>query len=316
VFFAVVAKDPTAAKVKTWFDESGLSVGSLDEPRAARLSSAFEALIAFRHTQFIPLIYAGAEACQRADALVAHDESIPQNKKADRVKSVIERLVVMAEVIEKYHFVNSTICDRPANEVERLYADTCVKFREASGLEALRSVFDGLVSELKGKLATGESFVDGFTTLRYDVDAPIMHYVFDRLDNFDWENGKALDPDQRRPTFKLPARNKGKRSWTIEHVFPQNPKDPKAHKETLEVVDNVGNLVLLYYKNNSQLQNLLPGEKVRLLKEKLSSQIENQASIRRFLAQYGDKAPSWNAAAIQERAKRLANECYSTVFKL
>ena len=77
---------------------------------------------------------------------------------------------------------------------------------------------------------------------------------------------------------------------------------------------NIGNLLPLHHKTNDDLSNLLPVDKIRMLKDKWQNKIQNIAFAQEFVERYGDKAANWNSKAIKDRAQDLAELAFNTVW--
>ena len=103
------------------------------------------------------------------------------------------------------------ICERVGNEVDKLYADTCTSYADSSNFV---QTTDSLTNQLKAKLATEDEFVANFVNLTYSPETSLLHYIFDRFNNF------GLDPGQcvqiYNPDPKLRRRN-----HNIEHFLSQ-----------------------------------------------------------------------------------------------
>lgn len=183
-----------------------------------------------------------------------------------------------------------------------------VSFKESPNI--INSITE-FISQLIKKLASEEEFIANFTELNYTNDnVPLLCYIFDRFNNFGLDPSTYLriyDPDP-----KLLRRN-----HNIEHFLPQNP-DPslKVQKETLEYVDNIGNLIAISYKTNSRLGNANPATKIERLNGDLSKDIQNTVYVKEFINKYGGHASAWEKDAIIKRAKDMAEEAYGKIWRI
>jgi uncharacterized protein YoxC len=216
------------------------------------------------------------------------------------------KLVQLFETFEKYHFINNVVCERVGNEVEKLYADACLWYSETSNFI---KTTDELISELKSKLAKEDEFVANFKQLSYSADqVPLICYIFDRINNY------GLEPGQCIPLY-FPDPKLLRRNHNIEHFMAQNP-DSKLKKSDVEWVDNIGNLLIVYFKDNSSLGNANPTEKMKRLKGDLSQKVQHLSHVIDFIAKYGSDAGSWGSEKIQKRANDMAIEGYRKVWKI
>ncbi|MBI2888505.1 MAG: DUF1524 domain-containing protein [Candidatus Liptonbacteria bacterium] len=86
--------------------------------------------------------------------------------------------------------------------------------------------------------------------------------------------------------------------------------------DTLEVVDNIGNLLAISFRTNSKLGNLSPKKKLEKLKGSLAREVQNQPHIQDFIRTYEKSVSSWGTKTILRRAKAIAAESYRKVWKI
>jgi uncharacterized protein with ParB-like and HNH nuclease domain len=272
-------------KVKEWLAEFELTALSSNEGYVGAINRVFEALKLFQVTQAYPLIYSLFTAYRNSD------------KGPKETKTLLDALAM----IEKYHFVNNVICERVGNEIEKLYAESAA---ELSQTDDFRTSTTKLVKELKGKKADATEFEPRFADINYKAnDIPLIHYVFDRINNYDHHDGQWV------PLYN-PDKSLLKRNYNIEHFLPQNPGE-EVNEEDTSVVDNIGNLLVLSRHSNSSFGNLPPVEKIALLKEPKHS--GKLAYLKDFISEYGT-TKIWNKEVIQDRAKDLASLGYKKVW--
>ncbi len=292
--FYSLTKNPTSERTREYFEAIELDSISGRQDRFDAIAASLQALQEFGVAQFIPVAFAAIEVAKRS---ISGTPDV-------RAKALIRLFISL----EKYHFVNNVVCDRVGNEVERLYADTCVAL---AGQSDLSRAVDAFVSRLREKRASIEEFRGRFSEITYSQNSPaIICYIFDRLNNF------GLEPAQRLAIY-VPNPRLLRRNNNIEHFLPQTP--PPEHQiddNTREAIDSIGNLIPIYFRTNSRLGNLPPAEKVRRLRGDLRSEIQNLPFVQRFLDRYGDQAENWNFEAIQARANDLAEDSYLRVWAL
>jgi len=106
-----------------------------------------------------------------------------------------------------------------------------------------------------------------------------------------------------------------RKNHNIEHFYPQTPdKSMKPDPEALKVVDNIGNLLVLSLFVNSQLGNQSPEQKMSLLENQLSQNIQNMRYVQNFIQEYGEESKNWNKDTIERRAEAIAKEAYIKVW--
>jgi len=292
-FYSLV-RNPTNEGTGAYFDSLDLKAIAGKQDRRDAVAAALQALNQFGITQAIPVVYACVRKLMQS----------PTPGPDGRAKAFIRLL----EGLEKYHFVNNVICERVGNEVEKLYAATCVDLSKEGDLI---QVIDRFLQELLKKRASFAEFEGRFCDLTYSQETiPTICYVFDRLNN----NG--VDPSIRVPIY-VPNPKLLRKSNNIEHWLPQQPpKGMPVDEATREAIDSIGNLLPLYFKTNSRLGNRAPAEKLDLLRTRYSKEVQHLPFVQAFIRRYGPLAKSWNSAAIAGRAKDLAREAYDEVWAL
>jgi hypothetical protein len=279
--------------IKAFFENEGLCEIFQYQDRYQRVSRALEGLREFGVAQFCPPAFAAVECITRNGS--------------KNSSGWAKKLIQLFEAFEKYHFVNNAICERVGNEVEKLYADICEDYSKSADLS---KTTDLLINELKKKLASEEEFVVNFTNLDYTSDLGLICYVFDRINNY------GLDPGQGKQIYN-PDPKIRRRNYNIEHFLPQKPDaELKIKKEDRESVNNIGNLLPIYFRENASLGNASPVEKVKRLEGSLAQNIENQKYVKDFISEWGKDAPSWGAEKIKERAVTMAVKAYRDVWKI
>lgn len=263
------------------------------QPRLQRITAALQALREFGVTQFCPPAYAAIQCMIR--------------NKSEISASDAKTLVRLFEAFEKYHFINNAVCERVGNEVEKPYADFCVAFADSDNFQA---TVENLITQLRKKLASPEEFTANFSDISYGPEnLGLICYIFDRFNN------GALDCSQWMKIYN-PDPKLLRRNHNIEHFLPQTPDEGlKVKKETLAVIDNIGNLLAISYKTNSRLSNASPAKKMERLKGDLQKEVQNLTYVNEFIAEYGAEASSWDRDKILGRAKKMAGKAYQQVWK-
>jgi hypothetical protein len=229
----------------------------------------------------------------------------------DNTDSTRRALVRIFESIEKFHFVNTYICDSRANRVETLYAEYCKKFNDCN--DDFADLINALISKMKNEYTVDEAiFTANFQDLDYNEDNlrrnAILYYIFDRFNNYDEPGNRIVDPAAWCEYYS-PARNVRRHLFSIEHYSPRNPRSGVA----IDSVNNIGNLFIIGTELNGRLTNLSPEEKIEKLRNELYQDIGNNKMLKEFV----DGCDShWNEARVTTRAKELAKRAYNKIWKL
>lgn len=293
--FYFMSRKADSAAVHGYFQSIGCLGMDNKEYRSDPVHASLEGLRLFNVSQTYPLIYA---------AIRCYMATVDGKKSAG--EKLAEKLIHLFQVLERYHFINNAICERIGNEVEKLYGDYSKEFSESKKFEEVASRFIG---ELKKKRATLSEFSSRFVEQTYSVDdLPLLAYIFDRINNCSLKPGQTVSIFNPDKTFL-------RKNHNIEHFYPQKPNKNMPHdSDTLEVVDNIGNLLAISLFVNSKLDNKSPCEKIEILRGKLKGQIQNMIYVQHFVDEYGDKCKSWNREMIGRRAHDLAQDSYNRVW--
>lgn len=283
------------ADIKDYFASIDCSAIASDEGKTEGVYLALTGLRLFKIAQIYPLIYAAITCFRREEG--------GENPKLSK------KLIQMFEMMEKYHFINTAVCGRMGNEVEKLYAEYCEIYADKN--KKFEETTKGLMHCLKEKLASENEFASRFVEIAYSSETiPLICYIFDRINNVDRSPGQRLsifNPDQ-----KITRRN-----HNIEHFYPQNPEDDmELDQDTIEVVDNIGNLLVISFRTNSKLGNLSPMKKLGKLEGECAKDIENMLYVKDFLNKYKKSISSWDNKTIESRAKELAELAYRKIWKI
>ena len=155
----------------------------------------------------------------------------------------------------------------------------------------------------------------GFIEITYQPNSAVkrhIRYVFHKLET---HFRKKTEPPSE---IYSPGKVLDKEINNIEHWAPQQFKDEEdsyyeIYKElNPQLLDNIGNLFVMYYRKNSSLQNLSPEKKYnKSINEKSESRV-----FESFLSEYKENHSRWDKSMIEERAKNMAEICYKKIFNL
>lgn len=270
----------------------------------AKFTEYFSSLISLKSfgvTQHLPLAYGMLNAAIKVHSL-------------NPDKHCYDILLKLTKNIEHYHFANTAICQQGGNKVETLYAGFAMEFTQLSTKSdctdiKFRELANKLNDKLSSKFVNLTEFTQAFIKNLDDSD-DLIFYVFDRLNNRDLEKKRSLTYDQERTDIYRPFEKKIHRKlYTIEHIFPQNPRQPP----TLQLIPSIGNLVIIKQGDNSKLSNKLPKDKFEYIKNNLTLTQFKLPMITELLLDFEAKVEGWDDILIEQRAKLLAEVLYSQV---
>ena len=217
--------------------------------------------------------------------------------------------------IEKFHYVNYKIGSNRANKVENLYAITANDLLKSNKKESFKKKIENFYKKLSDLLDPLEVFEAKFVEITYKNKRDIR-YIFSTLDTYLKSKHKEGISDIYNPEEALsPSLD------NIEHWAPQNFSNKNDEYygiwESLsdEVINNIGNLFVMYSRKNSQLQNKSPMEKYKIC-QSISTTTPSSRVFNDFIKKYSSDFESWDEKAINKRAKDLATLSYDKLWKL
>lgn len=280
--------------MRAYFDSLECPSIAGDQYKAESIYIAVEGLRLFKIVQVYPLIYAAFNCFKKCGG--------------GTNGTLAKTLMKFFSALESYHFINTAICGRMGNEIEIPYATYCDKYSKSDDFV---KTTNELLILLKEKLAGEEEFRTRFADIYYSKESiSLICYIFDRINNF------GRDPGQRVQIFS-PDPKLLRKNHNIEHFFPQTPEsEQKGDKEILEVVNYIGNLLVISFRTNSKLGNLRPDKKIEKLQNELLKEVENLSYVQEFMTIYGTQAKNWNQDAIAKRAEQLSKDAYTRIWKI
>ena len=287
-FFAAISKGGSADALKRFLESIGCSRLASIEWNLRALNSRLGALRSFQVSQHVPALYSALNCMMRVN---------PDSEKP---------LLALAHAVERYHFVNTVVCRRLGNEVERVYADFAL---ECSSSNDLNASVQRLIGSLRTKLRPEEEYSVGLSAFDYNTDdSGKFAFFFDRVLNV----GKSRQ-DSWVEIFDADDREWIRRTHEIEHFLAQKPQAATS-EEDAEWVHNIGNLLVVSNATNNRLSNKPAAQKVEILK---ASPEVHYNYVDALLREWDESvAKLWNAESIRKRAARLASMSYQEVFKL
>ena len=219
-------------EVRTWLEEENLMSISSNENYYQRICNVF---------QVYPYIYSMFKFYKKSKC---KDTNI---------------LLEILEALEKYHFVNNVVSQRIGNEVEKFYAERAMEFFNYSIKQNFKEKINTFKLDLKKKKSSKEEFESNFIeSISYNSkNIPLINYIFDRINNFGAKGGQRVKIYSPEKSFKL-------RNYNIEHILPQDRKG-LSEKESSEIIDSIGNLLVIPRHSNSEFGNKTLIEKYNML---------------------------------------------------
>lgn len=263
-----------------------------DSDRIAKVSRSLYAIGLCKVVSAYPLIYS---ALYR---LSVHTE---------KTTADVDKWIELIEFLERFSFIAVRITHSSSphgGALQAVYSDHCEKFSGTSG--TLKEIVGSVKTKLSKIVKVSEdAFVSSFAELSYSSDYPIIYYAFGILDRFD-KNGKLLEPGNTALWFSPEKYNRN--SHSVEHFLPQSRKDDLGDPE---LVNNIGNLLVIHRKDNSKLGDKTPAEKIKMLKQWLKDgQITNKPYLQDFVELYEPEVSKWDNNLIDKRAKDIAKKIY------
>ena len=263
-----------------------------NEYNAQELNRSFDALKLFGVSQTFPLIIKVIRA-------------IEYLKNQDLKKKLTKKFVNFIEILEKFHFANSAISQRPGNEVERYYAEKC---KEKLTGNNIMSFMQSIEKELKEKRVKKAEFISRFKDINYENDFRLIYYIYDKMNNLNKRGGqyvKIYNSDTK--TLK--------KNFNIDHLIAQDIGEYNfSHDDIEDFLHNIGNLLIISYHSNSGFNNKNIVEKFDTLKEMESL---NLPEVKLFVKNWHGK--NWqNMSNVKKniiaRSEELAERAYSEVW--
>jgi hypothetical protein len=285
--------DSTTSSIMEWANQNKIDYFA-KEYYADELNRSLDAINLFRISQVYPIII------KTLTFLV----DINDHEKKEKLT---KKFLDFIKVIEKYHFINNAVSQRPGNEVEKYYTEKCSK--KINSKEELVNFFDEVTSDLKRKLVLREEFIGRFGEINYQNDFSLIYYIYDRLNNKERKGGqyiKIYNPDKKII----------KRNYNIDHLISQDSSRYDFNFSDLsdDMLHNIGNLLVISMHTNSELGNRPIEEKFKILREK-----ETLPEVNNFVKNWEKK--EWNSLKniqenINQRTKDLGSIAYDCIWKL
>jgi hypothetical protein len=273
--------------LRSWLDQTAFKKHADYKNDFVRVCTSYRL---FSIAQLVPVVFSAVKALDQSD---------------DPDKSA-KVLLNLMRYIEAYHFINNKICNRIGNEVEKTYAEACVRFSKTSDFSESCT---HLRQALNRKLANQTEYVGSFSELSYD-DANAKHlirYLEDYMANVGARSG------QRVKIYDYFDRTiKDRSNYDIDHIFPQALAKGVLDEDVLH---SVGNLLVIPQQINAILGKddfTTKTKKLRNPSEYDNKIINVPTHVTKFLERYGS-LDSWGEKEIKHRTYQMAVESYEAL---
>ncbi|OGI76693.1 hypothetical protein A3B85_00275 [Candidatus Nomurabacteria bacterium RIFCSPHIGHO2_02_FULL_37_13] len=286
-----IINEGTAESIINWASERKLTELQ-NESNADDLNRSFDALKLFGVTQTFPLI-------------IKIIRSIVNVKNQNLKNKLTKKFIRFVETLEKFHFINSAVSQRPGNQVEKYYADKC---NEKITAQNLFKFMQGIEKDLKEKRVKIDEFSEKFTQINYEDDFRLIYYIYDRMNNFDKRGGQYVGI-YNSDTKTL------KKNFNIDHLIAQDSSEYNFNSEDIEeFLHNIGNLLVMSCHSNFGFNNKNVLEKFDTLKEMDSM---NLSEVKLFVQNWKNK--KWRSVSdiknnVTNRAKELAERAFTKIW--
>lgn len=195
--------------------------------------------------------------------------------------------------VEVFHFKFTAIAGKSSSGgISFRYAYHGRRFLNAADDDTRRNI-DELLEKLSEAMPSKEEFVAGFLGLGYSsshtADKNLVQYVLEQIYRHHMSGAVEVDFG----------------SMTIEHICPERQRDGEEEVPSASI-QSIGNLILVSEALNNLLANKGFAEKRRIL--------EQQSEL--WVDPIIVDAETWNAAQIEARARKLAEDAYDLVWTL
>lgn len=212
-------------------------------------------------------------------------------RKFKQQKISLSMCIQALNAIESFHFsYNAISSKRSSGGISGMYSSFAKKLSSAIDKNDSHRVIREFIEKLRGTLPKYDEFSVSFLKLKYsnsnNKNSQLIKYILSKIDRIKRKKKVAIDYEKTN----------------LEHISPQNPKDPKMK---LSNYDSIGNLILCDTETNSKLGNKDFSTKKPVLIESgiWMDDIINSAEI-------------WKEENISERAKVLCEVAFNEVWKV
>ncbi len=188
----------------------------------------------------------------------------------------IETLREIVSICVNYALRRS-VCGMRTTGLNYMFAVLKNSINETDYLNSIKAFF--ILQETSKEFPYNKRFADEFV-IQDIYSKKICRFILCKLET--WNGHKIVSLDD----------------LSVEHVFPQKPKQAEWGPIQKELLHTIGNLTLAHWADNSSLSNKSFSEKLTM------AQGYRQSALK--LNEYIVEQSAWGEAQINERAKRLA----------
>lgn len=282
VLYSVLYNPRLEALEEILIDRYGLEVFS-SHSRIKPILRSFSSFKLFGVTQVYPLVMSLLHSFIK--------DSSKDNK-------ALKKLVSTLNNIENFLFINHEIIGNPGNKVEKDFAHLAQKiYNENPFIDDCKEID----SYIRKHIENQEQFQLSFSNVSYESNnLSTLYYIFDRFTNVGQKGEEIIDIYDVDSLVTKGGHN-------IEHLRPQSEKNDN----NTEIIDNIGNLLVIARHTNSALGNKSFEEKMEILKKRQTK----LNTVKEFTEKYGGQK-EWSEVDIQNRAENLAIVAYNNIWSV
>jgi hypothetical protein len=195
-------------------------------------------------------------------------------------------------IVENFHFkFNAITSQRSSGSISSIYSRAARNLYASLDGNAAGVVIAGLRDELRGRLPSFEQFRIGFRDLSYSPQGrsnALVRYVLKEISVYE------------KISFEVDSER-----LTIEHVHPQSPNLDHNDIVSDELINNIGNLILISSTRNDQLANM-DFSKKKVLFAQWPSCVPSLVS----------QSETWGAPEIEARLESMASVAYHEIWTI
>jgi len=193
--------------------------------------------------------------------------------------------------IERFHFINNAICSNRSSGLDIMYSKIARDLKDAPDKHQKHIVIDYMRKKLNEKLPPIDIFEANFDeklfyTSIQNKRKSLVRYALKKLEFSKNRNADLIDV-------------------SIEHIYPEKPKVKELENK---IIGNLGNLVLLDRKLNSDER---VGNKSFNIKKPIIIKESHIITTKSVFSQNN----SWGKTEIEKRKKVLIKELYETIWQ-
>lgn len=218
--------------------------------------------------------------------------------KDDKSDSDTKKYISTLEKLENFLFINHEVIGNPGNMIEKDFANLCKTISKYGDFNEDCNIINKYILN---NLEKRNQFILSFSQITYENNTlKTIYYIFDRFTNYKQKGGEIIN------IYNLDQRiTRG--NYNIEHIMPKS----KITEENRDIINNIGNLIVVPLHTNSKLQNYDFERKIKILEEN-----QNSLNILKTFVKdnYGKK--DWKYEDIEKRVNYLSEMAYDKIWHI